>query len=178
CFLLLALAGLCSLVAFPFAAPVYFCYAAPLAFLAFASLLRLVGCPPESLTAFVAGYYLVFAVLVLDRQTPNHIGVDPTAKVEGLARLDLPRGGVLVKSSDAREYRAVIDTLKAHARGEFTYAGPDAPEIYFLSGLRNPTRQLFDFLDPRGSDPTELLAILERRHVTAVVINRKIEFSK
>ena len=33
----------------------------------------------------------------------------------------------------------------------YVYAGPDTPEIYALTGLRNPTRSLFDYLDPTGS---------------------------
>ena len=33
----------------------------------------------------------------------------------------------------------------------YIFAGPDTPEIYALTGLRNPTRSLFDYLDPSNS---------------------------
>ena len=54
------------------------------------------------------------------------------------------------------------------------YAGPDTPEIYALTGLRNPTRSLFDYLDPIGlrARTRDLLRALRSRGVTAIVINR------
>ena len=60
----------------------------------------------------------------------------------------------------------------------YIYAGPDTPEIYALTGLRNPTRSLFDYLDPSNSARGEkLLRTLRRRGVTAIVINTRPGFS-
>jgi hypothetical protein len=175
--LLLALAGLCSLVEYPFAASIYFCYAAPLALLALLSVLRLAGGPPRPLVVAMAGYYIALAVIVTNHQSLGQLGAT-VAHADRLARLRLPRGGVLARRNDARDYTAAIDTLLAHAHGSFTYAGPDAPEIYFLSGLHNPTRTLFDFLEPDDARGDRVLAALDRHGITAIAINRKPEFSE
>jgi hypothetical protein len=129
------------------------------------------------LTGLLAVYYAGFAVLALNTQSVGELGLT-AARGEPLARLDLPRGGVLVHASDAAEYRAVVDTLVAHARGSYTYAGPDAPEIYFLAGLRNPTRAFFDFLEPEEHPAARVLAAVDRYGITAVAINRLVKFSE
>jgi Dolichyl-phosphate-mannose-protein mannosyltransferase len=175
-FLLLAVAGLTSLIEYAFAAPVYFCYTAPLTLLALVGLLRLTGGPPQPLTAFLAVYYGAFAVVGLNAQSVGELGLT-AARGETLARLELPRGRVLVHARDAVEYEAAVDTLTAHARGRYTYAGPDAPEIYFLTGLRNPTRAFFEFLEPARQSADSVLAAVDRHGVTAVVINRDMKFS-
>ena len=176
-FLLLAVAGLTSLIEFPFAAPIYFCYTAPLALLAVISVLRLVGGPPQPWAGLLTVYYAGFAIVAMNRQSIGELGIT-ASRGEPLARLELSRsGGVLVHARDAAEYRAVVDTLTAHAHGSFTYAGPDAPEIYFLAGLRNPTRTFFNFLEPAEQSTDRLLAAVDQHGVTAVVINRFAKFS-
>jgi hypothetical protein len=175
-FLLLAVAGLTSLIAYAWAAPVYFCYTAPLALLALVGVLRLGGRPPQPLTVLLTVYYGAFAVVALNAQSVGELGLT-AARGEGLAPLELPRGRVLVHGHDAAEYQAVVETLTAHATGGYTYAGPDAPEIYFLTGLRNPTRAFFEFLEPAEQSPARVLAVLNRHKVTAVAINRDMKFS-
>jgi hypothetical protein len=95
-----------------------------------------------------------------------------------LVPLRLPRTGIRVRVEDADRYESLIDTLVAHARGGVTYAGPDSPEVYFLAGLRNPTRLIFDFLEPDGRQPDSLLALVDRERMTAVVIRSNPEFSR
>ena len=175
-FLMLSVAGFTSLIAFPFALPVYFCYTAPLALLALVGALRLIGGPPQPLASLLALYYGGFAVLALNTQSIHELGLT-AARAEPLTRLDLPRGRLLVGASDALEYEAVVATLAAHARGAFTFAGPDLPEIYFLAGLRNPTRSLFDFLEPSATSADRVLAAIDERHITAVVTNGKVRYS-
>jgi len=174
--LLLALAGLFSLIEYPFAAPIYFCYAAPLALLALLSVLRLAGGPPRPFVVALAGYYIAYAVTITNRQSLDQLGVR-VAHADRLARLRMPRGGVVARLNDAQDYEAAIDTLLAHARGSFTYAGPDAPEIYFLSGLHNPTRALFDFVEPEDTRRDRVLAAVDRHDITAIAINRRPRFS-
>jgi hypothetical protein len=175
-FLLLAVAGLSSLIEFPYSAPVYFCYTAPLALLALIAVLHWVGDPPQPLAGVLVAYYAVFAIVVLNSQSTAELGLTATHG-QPLARLELPRGGVRVRARDAAEYRAVVDTLTAHAQGSYTYAGPDAPEIYFLAGLRNPTPTFFDFLEPSEGSADRVLSAVDRHGVTAVVINRFVKFS-
>lgn len=69
--LLIAVAGFCSLVQFPFSAPVYFCCVVPLGILAFIALGSLSGQGrPLVLLAPLAGFYLAFVVLLI---LPNKI---------------------------------------------------------------------------------------------------------
>jgi hypothetical protein len=124
----------------------------------------------------LTAYYAGFGVLALNTQSIHELGLT-AARAEPLRPLNLPRGGVLVPASDAFEYEAVVKTLTSHARGGFTFAGPDVPEIYFLAGLRNPTRSLFDFLEPSATGADRVLAAIDDRHITAVVTNGKVRYS-
>ncbi|MGH7751588.1 MAG: hypothetical protein ACREN5_02130, partial [Gemmatimonadales bacterium] len=62
------------------------------------------------------------------------------------------------------------------ARGGYTYAAPDCPEVYFLTGLRNPTRTIFEFLEDTV-DVERTLSAIEAAGVTAIAINRDPNFS-
>jgi len=176
CFILLAAAGLCSLIEFPHSHPTYFAYTAPLPLLALAAVLSLIGRLPRPLALALAGYYGGFAVLVLNTRSVGELGLT-AVPAQPLARLALPRAGLLVAVRDVTQYGALVDTLAAHARGSYTYAGPDAPEVYFLTGLRNPTRTLFEFLEPAEASADRVLAAVDRHGVTAVAINRDMKFS-
>ena len=175
--LLLAVASVYTLVQFPFAVSIYFCYLAPLVVLSAVALLRYappVGrVVPGALVAFLIAFALfrvntsaLFGMGTLYRPYP------PTAE------LGLSRGGVEVPTWEAAMYHATISTLQRHARGGYTFATPDCPEIYFLSGLRNPTRSLFDFFDEGPDRTSRILAALERHAVTAIVLNSAPTFSK
>lgn len=176
-FLLLALAGLCSLTAFPYSAPIYFCYTAPLPLLALIALFRLVGGPPRPLSGVLAGFFLTLALLALNAQSVRDVGIVMHPALT-LVPLRLPRTGIRVRVEDAGRYESIVDTLVVHARGGVTYAGPDSPEIYFLAGLRNPTRLIFDFLEPDARQPDSLLALVDRERMAAVVIRMEPEFSR
>jgi hypothetical protein len=174
--LLLAVASVFTLVQFPFSVPIYFCYVAPLVILAALALLRyappLAPAVPAMLTAFLIG----FAVVRTNTSTLFGMGTlyQPYPQT---AALDLPRGGLEVPAHDAGMYQAAMAVLLQHAHGGYTWASPDCPEIYFLSGLRNPTRSLFDFFDEGAGRTPRILATLERHGVTAVVLNSAPSFT-
>jgi len=184
--LLLGVAALCSLVEFPFAAPIYFCFAFPLTFLAAASLVAaypaLRGTPSAGTAAgFVPAlllvFYLVFAVW---RFTPGGLIAYGHAAIPAQPStvLRLPRaGGLRVSSLDADVYERLIGLVQEHAQGPFIYAAPDCPEVYFLSGRRNPTRTLFDFFDSEAGRSTRILRALQQHDVRVVVINTHPPFS-
>jgi len=50
------------------------------------------------------------------------------------------------------------------------YAGPDAPEIYFLAHLRNPTPAIFDFLVPDSLFRQRLVDDLDGNRISAVAL--------
>ena len=61
--------------------------------------------------------------------------------------------------------------------GEYVFATPDCPEVYFLSGTRNPTGDLYEFLRGSRRGVTETLELIEHHHINLIVINRAPHFS-
>lgn len=176
--LLLAMTALGSLVQLPFSASVYFCYVAPLGVLTAVGVLAAAGRPSAFAPAAAGFFYLAFAVLLTNRNTIYELGVRPPQD-PGVERLQLRRGGIRVPPGERAVYEAVVALVTAHARSDVIYATPDCPEIYFLSGKRNPTRHMFEFL--RRSDAElvtdNLVELLLREGVSVVVLNGRPEFS-
>jgi hypothetical protein len=54
---------------------------------------------------------------------------------------------------------------------------PDAPDVYFLSGRRNPTRTLYDLFDDLTLRTARVLSALREKDVRVVAINTGLEFS-
>jgi hypothetical protein len=176
-FLMLTLVALCSLIQFPFAAPIYFCYVAPLLVLALTAVVASRGVQSPFLLGTMVAGYLLFAVL---RVTPGFISTmeffhAPDAQTYALR---LPRAaGIRVEPSDGALYEALVEEIGLHARGDYIYAGPDCPEVYFLSGMRNPTRLLFDFLDSPERHDADVLYAIDSRKVNLVAILTEPAFS-
>ena len=178
-FLLLALSAFVGLVQFPFGAPAYFCFVAPLGVLAWLAMFRHTPLhrsihrifPSMLLAAIVAfGFVVDHGALYRD-------GTGPHGNSQNVV-LDRDRAWIRVSPAHRATYFATMALLRTHARGEYVYAGPDTPEIYALTGLRNPTRSLFDYLDPSNSARgRNLLRTLRSHGVTAIVINARPRFS-
>jgi hypothetical protein len=91
--------------------------------------------------------------------------------------LALPRGGIRVTSEDKATYEQTVAAIRAHVRGDYIWAGPDAPEAYFLSGTRNPTRTLFDFFDAPASRTARVLDAIHAHQVNVIVLHSRPPFS-
>lgn len=174
--LLVSVTALCSLVQFPFAIPIYFCYVAPLAALTVVALLAYLRPAGRALPASLLVFYVAFAVLWVNSSSlygmgARHLPYLPTAP------LHLDRGGLTVPDFQAAQYDALVPVLRQHARGEYVWASPDAPEVYFLSGFRNPTRSLFEFFDDPADHDARLLRSLDEHGVAVIAINHMPEFS-
>lgn len=176
-FLLLALAAFSSLIQFPFGAPIYYCYLASLVALAALAVLQYASAAGGWLPVAILATYVLFGFGWLAGGVIYVWGVTPERNPQNVV-LDSRSASIRVTSSDRLMYREVVRLLRSHAYGRYTYAGPDAPEVYFLSGLENPTRSLFDHLDPSNSARGErLLRTLQDRGVNAVTINLSPRFS-
>ncbi|MFC1706642.1 glycosyltransferase family 39 protein [Planctomycetota bacterium] len=179
-FLLLAVAALTSLVQFPVGFGVYFCYAAPMVILAGVYWASVHDARPGVLCAGAFVFYLLFAVLWLNRGSTLQLGFNYTPGCND-TRLELERGGLRVREAQARLYEWLIGEVQRHSdTAAYIFALPDSAEVYFLSGRRNPTRTLHDFLDPDfDSDPAgralRILAVLESHEVNVVVLRRRAE---
>jgi hypothetical protein len=176
-FATLAVGSFCSLVQFPFSAPIYFCYVAPLGVLATLAALALTPALASPMVPTLGVFFAAFAILFMNDQSLELLG-QRAGRREPLVPLGLPRAGLLVPSDDAAEYGELIPLAQRHAgEGGFVYAAPDCPEVPFLAGLRNPTRTLFDIFDDSTGHDARVLATAQARDVHVVVLNTAPEFS-
>lgn len=174
--LLASVTGLASLIQFPYSSPVYFLYVAPLILLTVVGLVQSVGRTPRPLAVATLVFYGGFAMLLVVPGASRGLGFR-YAPQHDTVPLQLPRAGLRVNPEDAQLYEALIPRLQMLARGQPIWAGPDAPEVYFLSGLRNRTRALFDFLGGDEGSAPAFLGGLDRIGVGAVVLNTAPSFS-
>ena len=159
--LLISLAATCSLVQFPFAAPIYLSYAVPLTLLALVAIVSTGKTQPGTYAlASVVGLYLVFGVVVL---VPSYI-YEITYKVGHMDTMLAPRAGGL-KVEGATFFDDLSHFLRAHSPNGLMFAGNDCPQLYFLSGLKN----VMD--DDTGATPEEILKELQSDNLNLVVIN-------
>jgi hypothetical protein len=173
--LLAFVSALCSIVQFPFSAPGYFFYAAPLTILAASALYQSIPNPPGLALAVLAAFYLLFVLIDV---TPYKLGLQRDASAP-LRELALPRaGGLRVEEDLATTYEEAVRLIENHARGHFIYATPDSPEIYFLAGLSSPSRHYFEYGEWKGDEVTKIVRKLEDLQVNAIAINRLPEFSR
>ena len=176
--LLLAATALCSLVQFPFSVAIYFCYVAPLVALLALALFRYLPRVPAVVPAALVAFYLGFGVLRVNAGAQYGMGrVFVPASAVPFATLGGTRAGVRMPRGAVTQYDTIVRLLGAHARGGYTWASPDSPEIYVLAGLRNPTPSMYAFFDDTTGYTARTLAALEAHGVTAVVQNRRPAFS-
>jgi hypothetical protein len=145
--------------------------------LAAAALFSTLNRPPRFVLGTLLTFYLLFVTL---RVTPAFVydtGVRYSPDIQ-TERLTLARAsGLRVDPIDAQLYEALIPLVQSHATGPYMYAAPDCPEVYFLSGLRNPTRSLFDVYANSIGHTEQVLNVLEKRRIGVVVINGAPLFS-
>ena len=157
--LLVALAATCTLVQYPFPVPIYLCYALPLTLLALVAVVTTVRKERGTyVLASLVGLYLAFAVVSM---IPNHIA-EYSHAVARRDALRVPRGGLQIE--DEPYFEALTIFLQQRAPNGLMYAGNDCPELYFLAGLKNVTR------DDNGAPPEEVLKALQSTDVKVVVI--------
>lgn len=174
--LLMSLAATVSLIQVPYATGIYFCYGVPFAFLALLAVSGTRPWSPRPLHAVSAAFLIGFAVLYMN-----------TAYVWALGRRYVPyaatadlgaRGSIQVRPGEAALYRDLMAAIQARVPpGRAIWAGPDAPEVYFLGGYVNPTRAFFDFLTPEPLTAPRMEALLDQSGLQAAVVNTRPLFS-
>jgi len=159
--LLISLAATCSLVQFPFAAPIYLSYAVPLTLLALVAIVS-TGKTQRATYALapVVGLYLAFGVVSL---VPRYI-YEITYVVGHMDTMHGPRAGGL-KIEGAAFFDDLSRFLREHSPNGLMFAGNDCPELYFLSGLTNVTH------DDGGASPEEILKAVRSDDLNLVVLN-------
>jgi hypothetical protein len=174
--LLLSVTGVWNMVRFPFSLGVYFFYVAPLAILTAVAIYRHMRPARPELVMVVLGFYALFAMTRLNTAPINGKGIVyvPWASTPELAG---DRAGLSGLPAQAKQYNELIPLLRQHAKSEYIWASPDAPEVYFLAGYKNPTRSFFEFFDDTTGRTARILQTLADRRVNIIALNAYPEFS-
>ena len=172
-FLMLSALALCSLIQFPYSSATYFCYTAPLLALAILALTASRNPAPKLVPALLAIFFIAFIALwvtpgmQLDGMSAHYVSAGENQ------RLSMPRaGGLRLSPEEAQNYEKVLALVQKKATNGALYAGPDSPEVYFLSGLPNPTRMVFDVFEDYSGETDRVLSAIDATNPNIVVINR------
>ena len=170
-----AIACATLLVEFPFASPSYLFYTMPLSLVALAAVVGAAGRTPAAVQLVVGIFLLLFGLVRVNPGTLESCGFR-FVETDEIVRMKLPRSSLRVRAADAARYEVLIGAVQVLAKDRTLWAGPDAPEVYFLSGVPNRTRTLFDFLDATaGTVP--LIERIRAVQPSLVVLNLKPDFS-
>ncbi|HSM60924.1 MAG TPA: hypothetical protein VK849_09015, partial [Longimicrobiales bacterium] len=173
--LVLALYGLTSLVQIPFAAPAYFFYAAPLGILVALACVGTV--PARGRLGVTLAATLALTVLRFNEGFTLDIGFRYRPELLS-ERLTLQRAmGLRVSPREKAEYEGVVSLVEDVAGEGPIFAGPDAPEVYFLTGRANPLPTVYEILDGEGLREARILEAVDAAGVQAVVVRPDPLFS-
>jgi Dolichyl-phosphate-mannose-protein mannosyltransferase len=176
-FLLFSVTSVFSLIQFPYATPIYFCYMAPLAIVLLSGLVSHLQNPPRAVLLGAGIFYLCFATLIFRHQAMNN-GFMPGELQDRTVRLTFPRAGnIRVSPQSSAQYEELIPFVTSVADGGLIVAGPDCPEVYFLAGLKNPTPFILEFLDTRNYRAEVQKLLNQPGFIRAIVINNNPAFS-
>jgi len=174
-FALLSVTAGVGLVEFPYAYSMYFLYTAALVFLALAAVGWQIG--GGRLRNVAIGIpmvvYFAFAALFMNPNPP--VGAGPRIADQRWAELALPRISLRSSPADSLVYGKLVQIIRAHSDRKLGYAGPDAPEVYFLAESSASARALFDFFQEEDGSPRDDPAYMSRFDL--VVLNHEPQFS-
>lgn len=166
-----------SLVQVPFSAPIYFCYVTPLAVIAAVAVANHSSALFRPVLHVAAAVMLGFAVLSMNRGYVYNLG-----GMHSVIALDEPTGleraSLRVSRGDAVMYRRVIELIDLHVANGNVVAGPDAPEVYFLTGRFSPSNTFFDFFSDSVSAEGGLNDMTGLPTASVVVLNHGRRFSQ
>ncbi len=166
--LLVAILATSLLVQFPFPHVIYFCYVAPMLIFAIAAVTATADSPSRPILALVLTFFGLYAALLFQPTGLDYRGtryaLETMAPGSRIERARWLHTGL--------EYDRAISLIRQHASGRYTYCATDCPDVYFFSGLHNPTRTLFDMFDDPPGRTQRILNALQSHAVTAVVLHR------
>lgn len=174
---LLSVAAVFGLIQFPTYGPIYILNVVPLSVLVFLAIQARSRPLRRPVLLAVPIFFLLFTLRWVNTGRPDAAGrltYEPKPEVE---RLRVERGGIRVNRRERQEYEELVALLQETSESPFIFATPDAPEVYFLSGLRNPTRTFFDFFDEREGRTARILDAVDAHEVNVVVLNTRFHFS-
>ncbi|MBI3504309.1 MAG: glycosyltransferase family 39 protein [Proteobacteria bacterium] len=173
---LLALAAMTAfqgLHQFPYAAPNYVAYVAPLAFLLAAQTAAAAGVHRR--LWFVAGTLLLFGGVFNRIGAVQTVGFGPVWW-DDAHRLPSPRGRLLVTTVDSAAYTRLVELVREHRSAGRIYAGPELPQVYFLTGSPPLNRDAFEFVPHDLTDTNRLGGYVDTMRASMIVLKRKPMF--
>jgi hypothetical protein len=178
-FTALVFMALCGLIQFPFAHPIYFCYMSPFLWMLLAVLAGTEALPWPRSVMVACLFFLLFAALTMNTASVYVLGKTPDdSERRPLARLGLSRSPLRVPAGTKAVWQPLVERVMAlTGEGEAVFAGPDCPEVYFLSGRRNPTKILYEFFEEPEGLEEGILADIDRNRCRVAVINGRPEYS-
>jgi hypothetical protein len=169
-FFLVSAAATCSLVQVPMSFVGYFLYFVPLLMLGAAALWSALPRMPREVPAALVAMAIAFQL----RGSSEFAVRGPVRAGDVMVPLGMPRGGILVPRDDSARYAGIRAEVLKRATSEWLFVWHDSPEIYFLTGMRNPTRTLFEaFSDPAGQTTGAVERVLREKNVGVVVLTRR-----
>lgn len=169
------LTGMMVLAQYPFAATIYFVYVIPLLVLALAGAVAVRSPGAQRPAAALCVLLILFSLAEVIPGAGENTGM--TAYREPLAWLDLRRAHLLVPADEAERYGTLIATLDSLPPGAL-WAGPDAPEVAFLSDRADLNRSFFGFLNDAEQGRPDFASQLLARGARIVVIDTDPPFSR
>jgi hypothetical protein len=176
--ILLAVSGITALQAlnqFPFSAPNYYAYVAPLALLTAAAAAAHFHALPRLKTAAVL--LAAFSGVVLRLGSVHSVGGYPVWW-DYAHRLAIPRGGLLVTTYDSARYARVVELVASHRTGGTVLAGPELPEVYFLTASKSPGPDSYSLFPAAVADSVQLARIFNPAATDVVVIKLRPMFGQ
>jgi hypothetical protein len=177
-FLMLSVLAFVTVVQFPYSFGIYFCYVSMFVFLAAVTIVQALSIRFKDVFIMVLVFYFLFAIFWINSTNVRTIGVRHMPAINDA--LILPdRADLLVPENSKVIYETLVKTIHEHSQdSDYIFAGPDAPEVYFLSKKRNPTRIFYEFFVPEHASTQSLIEAIDRYKVRVVVLNRIPEFSR
>jgi hypothetical protein len=175
--LVILVTAMSALIQFPYSAPIYFCYVAALGVLVGAALVASLPTFARFNSGLLAVVVLIYAVWQVGPVFIHNLGWQ-NVRYNASYVIQIPRaGGIRIPAAEGQIYDRLVAVIQDHARGEYIFADPDCPEIYFLAGYRNPTATYYDFFAQSQNRGAEILQALATDRVNLIVVNSKPEFS-
>lgn len=179
-FLFIAAAGVFSLVQYPLSHGIYFLYVAPLVVLAGVGLLTVLYPRHRLPGVLLSGWIIAFAVCWMLPARASFLGIEYQVSQKA-EHIEAARCPSYCDPYTAQQYSDLIKEVHKHTPpGSAILAFPDSPDVYFLTGCRNPTRTFFDAFDYDYGTPerdARLLRTIQDEQINVLVLRRLIEFS-
>jgi hypothetical protein len=173
---LVPITAMLVLTQFPFSATVYFIYVAPLLLMGLSAAVALQEKTTQRNAMVLGAIYLLFGVLQVIPDNPDSLGMSVDHS-PGRASLDIPRARIHIVAEDAELYRGLAAIMDSLPPGPI-WAGPDAPDVAFLTGRRDLNRSYFAFLGDEDPPRPDVAARMVARGAVAMVIDTEPSFSK